>query len=171
MEFGRENPHRLIPPIPTMSEFEKKTLCYAFLWSWFLVSFPLPFQIFFEINRGFHLLVMMAGLLACFVLNSVFGLWGVFWNGGPYYRENNLTEREKFLTYKATSRTLVVFVIIFLIVFFPAVTYHGITNKKWTVEFIDIGAILFTTAVVFGVVKSFVLLAFLRKERRRNSQT
>ena len=161
MKPCRENPRRLIPPNPTMSKFEKKTLCYAFLWSWLLILWPYP--LFVECDRGFHLLIAAAGLLACVVLNAVFGLWG---GGGPYYQENNLTEREKFLSYKATSRTLVVSVIVFWIAYSSATFYH----KEWTVKWIDIGATFLTTSLVFMAVKSYVLFAFLRYERIQNPQ-
>jgi len=149
-----------------MSEFEKKTLCYAFLWTWFLILFP-P-QFFFGPFGliSFHSLGVVGGLLVIFVLNSFFGLWGVFGNGGPYYQENNLTEREKFLSYKATNRTLIVFVL-------ASVICYGcfVTMADKTVDSRYIEVTYLTTIVVFLAVKSYVLFAFLRGERIRNAKT
>ena len=147
-----------------MSEFEKKTLCYAFLWTWFLILFP-P-QFFFGPFGliSFHSLGVVGGLLVIFVLNSFFGLWGV-WDGGPYFLDNNLTEREKFLSYKATNRTLIVFVLASVICY-----GYFVATAGETVDSRYIRAKYCTTIVAFLAVKSYVLFAFLRGERIRNAK-
>ncbi len=151
-----------------MSEFEKKTLSYAFFWTWFLAVtsiqwLPEPFE-----DRNIDTLIVFGGTMVLCILWTVFGLWTkITGTENWYFREDNLTEREKFLSYKATSRTMIAFVAIIGIAWFLwvfSLAYMGIKDEL-TLDSTDIALALGVALVAFGALKSYVLFFYLRKER------
>lgn len=150
-----------------MSDFEKKTLSYAFCWTYFLAIFPHRVFLHTPINRLLDMTIAGVGLLVLCILWTVFGLWKVGWNSGGYFREDNLTEREKFLSYKATSKTLPVFISVWVVVWTVWSCYLTISGKedKLIIDSLDIAVAFATTVIAFLAIKSYVLFAFLRKER------
>jgi len=159
-----------------MSEFEKKTLLSAFFWMWWLTVLDSPYLLFTPKNIvfasedtinwvwliNFKVKIAVGGLLVIGVLNSIFGLWQSFWSeeGGLFSKK--LTEQEKFLSYKATGRTLIVFAFVTCIALF--------CSGQWTVSSRVIKDVFLMTVVAFMAAKSYVLFAFLRSERLRNLQ-
>ena len=160
-----------------MTEFEKKTLAYALLWTWLFVFFPV--RMFIDMTSRPNLVpgLFIAGgsLLVLCVLYSAFGLWKTAWSGGGYFREDGLTDREKLLSRQATSRALrawPVFIIgsfSFMALLF-AVTPHG--PMKFSVPLMTLAAMAVLTFawLAFLAAKSYVLFAFLLGERLQSVQ-
>jgi len=90
-----------------MSEFEKKTLSFTIDWSFFFFL-VMTTRLDWRDDFGWHV-ICGAAIVFC-LLYSFFGLWTISWRvAAGIFREDNLTEREKFLSYKATARTVPVF--------------------------------------------------------------
>ena len=145
-----------------MSEFEKKTLQHVFLCAFMLTTFS-PHAFFPDM---ISMIIVSGGFLAFCVLCSIFGLWKI-----SSYMSVIPTERERFLSYKATAKTFAAFFFIFIILHISTIIYLNRTNKEWTVRFIDIAFAHSAIAIVFLTAKSYVLFAFLRGERIRNAKT
>ena len=154
-----------------MSEFERKTLSFAMSWSFF--SFVVPTtRLDWWGDFGLH--VFCGATIVFCLLFAFFGLWrSNCWDNGFYFREDNLTEREKFLSYKETARTFPVFFLSVgvLLAGYGFIDFFKENLTEWTVDVGDLlfmGMILF---VMFAAIQSWILLAYLRNERLRNSPT
>jgi len=169
-----------------MSEFERRALGYAINFFYFLIL--LSYNFFWGMilrldwegkydlvlysfwGRNGNWIVFCSATVVVFFLHTFLGLWKIESKSGWFFREDNLTEREKFLSYKATSRTLTVFVIVsYTLVMFCLFTPVSSVLYESTFRLHDgvIGGVIILLA--FGVVKSLVLSVYLRNERLRNS--
>ena len=159
-----------------MTEFEKKSLCYALTYAWFCLAFLLPqCRDFLD---DYHLLLLAGAFVILLLLYYVFGLWKTAWTSGGYLREDNLTERELFLSYKATSKTLVFFMLLSLFIisggFFHeiAIGLNPGNNKmsdirfELTCDILDFFMYGMAIMSAFISAKSLVLYTYLRKEPR-----
>ncbi len=150
-----------------MSEFEKRTLGNAINFFFFFVYASSHY-----FWRGGVSIVLCSAAVVVIFLYTFLGIWEIESKSGWNFREDNLTEREKFLSYKATSRTLTVFVIVsYTLVTFCLFTPISSAIDESTFRFHDgaiVGVIIF---LAFAVAKSLVLTVYLRNERLRNSQT
>ena len=147
-----------------MTEFEKKSLCYALTYVWFCLALLLPYCP--EFLDDYHLLLLAGAFVILFLLYFAFGLWKTAWTCGGYFREDNLTERELFLSYKATSRTLVFFLFLVVFAVIGGLIYESTNKHEPTYRFIDISGYVAVIMSAFLSVKSFVLYSYLRKEPR-----
>ena len=160
-----------------MTEFEKKSLYYALFYAWFCLLFLLPYYRDF-LDVGHHLLLFAGAFVILFFLFTVFGLWKTAWTSRGYFREDNLTEREQFLFYKATSKTLGFFTLGSSFAVMGGFYYEIIKEvnsegaKKIeheisvTCDILDIITCGMAIVIAFLCVKSFVLYTYLRKEPR-----
>ena len=147
-----------------MTEFEKKSLCYALTYVWICLLTLLPHCP--EFLDDYHLLLLAGAFVVLLLLYYVFDVWKTAWTSGGYLREDNLTERELFLSYKATSKTLVFFTFLVFFAIISVLIYKIMYKYKPTYRFADISGYAVTIIFAFLSAKSFVLYTYLRKEPR-----
>ena len=151
-----------------MSPFEKKTLAYVICWA---SAFMLLGPAFALRDSWIVWLILCVVIVVQSTLYTIFGLWNLTEVSGgfrEYFREDNLTEREKFLLYKSITRTVSAF---FLTIVFLTVGYilvNGLIYERFIELTIDNRRILTAFPllfIAFLTVKSSILFVYIRNER------
>ena len=148
-----------------MSEFEKKTLAYVILWVYFLAVFGTRSGVLGM--KNYAAVVFCVATPVCLILFTFFELWSV---GNGYFRENDLTEREKFLYYKSSTRAVFTF---FTMIMSLGCGYVFINNHEieLTIKNANFVQIVILFMIAFAAIQSLILFIYLRNERLRDCQT